>query len=125
VLTIGSRVDRKTRTGVTKQPLCGTDWRKQCPLRMFDLPEISVILPSFNRTAFLRAAVESVRAQSHSDWELIVADDGSDKATREYLREIEGGRIRTLLLPHSGNPARVRNAAIEIAGGRYLAFLFG
>jgi glycosyltransferase involved in cell wall biosynthesis len=71
----------------------------------------------------LRLAVASVYAQTYGDWELIIADDGSAEDTRTFLRSIVDPRVRTLWLPHSGNPSRVRNAAIAAAGGRYLAFL--
>ena len=86
-------------------------------------PIVSVILPTFNRLAHLRLAVASVLAQTLTDWELIIADDGSDDVTRAYLAGLAAPRIRTLLLPHSGNPASMRNAAIAAARGHYLAFL--
>ena len=86
-------------------------------------PNVSVIVPAYNRLKFLRPAVESVYAQTYTDWELIVADDGSEEETAEYLRSIAGPRVRVLWLAHSGNPSRVRNAAIDAANGRYLAFL--
>ena len=41
-------------------------------------PEVSIVLPTFNRLQYLRPAVNSVLAQTFTDWELIVADDGSD-----------------------------------------------
>jgi glycosyltransferase involved in cell wall biosynthesis len=87
------------------------------------VPTVSVILPTYNRTQYLRLAVESVYAQTYTDWEMVVADDGSAEETRAYLQSIAGPRVRILWLPHSGNPSRVRNAAIEAATGRYLAFL--
>jgi glycosyltransferase involved in cell wall biosynthesis len=87
------------------------------------VPSVSIILPTFNRRRFLEAAVESVFAQTYTDWELIIADDGSGEETRTYLRSIDRPQVRTLWLAHSGNPARVRNAAIENATGQYLAFL--
>jgi glycosyltransferase involved in cell wall biosynthesis len=86
-------------------------------------PIASVILPAFNRLAHLRAAIDSVRAQTLEDWELIIADDGSDDPTRAFLRQLSDARIRVLLLAHSGNPSAVRNAAIGAACGRFLAFL--
>ncbi|HEX3843984.1 MAG TPA: glycosyltransferase [Steroidobacteraceae bacterium] len=87
-------------------------------------PAVSIVLPTFNRLEFLPAAVESVRAQTFSDWELIIADDGSDGATRDYLRTLhDGERIRVLWLEHSGRPAVARNAAIRAARGAYVAFL--
>jgi len=82
-----------------------------------------VILPTFNRSDYLRSAVESVFAQTFDDWELVIADDGSTEETRAYLRGLPAPRVRTLWLSHSGNPARARNAGIAVAAGRYLAFL--
>jgi glycosyltransferase involved in cell wall biosynthesis len=85
---------------------------------------VSVVLPTFNRLRFLRPAIESVYAQTFSDWELIVADDGSDLETRQYLQALatQPG-VTVLWLAHSGRPAVVRNAALERATGSYVAFL--
>jgi glycosyltransferase involved in cell wall biosynthesis len=87
------------------------------------MPSVSIIIPAFNRTKFLTLAVESVVNQTHSDWELIIADDGSDEETQRYLRGIASPSVRVVWLPHSGNPSLVRNAAAAAASGRYLAFL--
>jgi glycosyltransferase involved in cell wall biosynthesis len=84
---------------------------------------VSVILPAFNRLAYLREAIDSVLAQTYTDWELIIADDGSADETRKFLRSIRDGRVRILWLPHCGNPAAVRNRALVEAKGFYLAFL--
>lgn len=85
---------------------------------------ISIILPTFNRLEYLRLTLESVFAQTFEDWELIVADDGSDVATREYLGALAGAhRIKRVWLSHTGNPAAVRNAALREARGDYVAFL--
>jgi glycosyltransferase involved in cell wall biosynthesis len=82
-----------------------------------------VILPTFNRAACLRLAVESVVRQTLVDWELIIADDGSGEETRSYLAGLRDRRVRIVWLAHSGNPSSVRNAAIASARGTYLAFL--
>jgi len=85
---------------------------------------VSVILPTFNRLGYLQAAVDSVFNQTMRDWELIVADDGSDSETRAYLQSFaEKPRVRVLWLSHSGNPGAVRNAALQCARGEYVAFL--
>jgi hypothetical protein len=87
-------------------------------------PVVSVILPTFNRLHFLKPAVDSVFAQTYGDWELVIADDGSGEQTRAYLRSLAvDPKVRVLWLPHSGNPAAVRNAALREARGEYLAFL--
>jgi glycosyltransferase involved in cell wall biosynthesis len=87
------------------------------------VPNVSVILPTFNRLRFLRPAIESVFAQTYTDWELIIADDGSDEETHAYLSSVSSPKVRVSWLAHSGNPSHVRNIAIRAASGRYLAFL--
>jgi glycosyltransferase involved in cell wall biosynthesis len=85
---------------------------------------VSIILPSFDRLRFLRPAVDSVLAQSFTDWELLIADDGSGADTSHYLRALESdARIRVIWLAHSGVPAMVRNAALRQARGTYIAFM--
>jgi glycosyltransferase involved in cell wall biosynthesis len=87
-------------------------------------PRVSVIVPVYERTAFLRAAVESVRAQTESSWELLLVDDGSSVSTLEYLDAIAAPpRIRVLRRAHSGIPAAVRNAGIRAATGTFVALL--
>ena len=87
-------------------------------------PAVSIVLPTFNRTSYLRCAVDSVHAQTFRDWEMIIADDGSGEETRAYLRGLaDDSRVRVLSLAHCGNPSLVRNRAIAAAEGRYLAFL--
>ncbi len=87
-------------------------------------PAISIILPTFNRLKYLRLTVDSVFAQTFVDWELLVADDGSDEETRAYLKGLESlPRVKLIWLSHSGNPSAVRNAALREARGDYIAFL--
>jgi hypothetical protein len=87
-------------------------------------PVISIILPTFDRLEFLPAAINSVFAQTHTDWELIIADDGSGAQTRGYLQSLHDlPRVRVLYLTHTGKPATVRNAALMEAHGEYVAFM--
>ena len=81
-------------------------------------------MPTHNRPEYLEATIASVRAQSHPDWELVIADDGSESAARHILEEASRHeRTRVLWLDHAGNPARARNAGIRAASGRYVAFI--
>jgi glycosyltransferase involved in cell wall biosynthesis len=87
-------------------------------------PTVSVIVPTYNRLQYLRTAIDSIFNQTHSDWELLIADDGSEEATREYLRELSClPKVRVIWLAHTGIPAAVRNAALREASGKYVAFL--
>jgi glycosyltransferase involved in cell wall biosynthesis len=82
-------------------------------------PQVSVLLPSYERLELLRAAIESVRAQTFTDFELIVADDGSGERTRAWLRTLEQvPNTRVVWLERRGNPAAARNAALRVAHGR-------
>src|SRR5438046_1661153 len=86
-------------------------------------PLVSVIIPTFNREAYLREAIESVFAQTYSNWQLIVVDDGSTDRTSRYLRAITDERVLVIEHQHCGNPARVRNAGIAAAHGKWVSFL--
>jgi len=78
-------------------------------------------MPTFNRRATIRRAVDSVLAQTYQDWELIVVDDGSTDQTAEALRDIDP-RIRILVQANRG-AAAARNAGIAACRGRYITFL--
>ena len=85
--------------------------------------DVSVVMPTWNRARFLRAAIDSVLAQTVTIRELIIADDGSNAPTRALLEEYAARPgIRVLWRDRCGNPAAVRNAAIREASGRYVAF---
>ena len=87
-------------------------------------PQVSVILPTYNRLKYLRAAIDSVFAQTFCDWELIVADDGSEGETAAYVAALANQpKVTVLRLAHTGNPGAVRNAAWPAARGEYIAFL--
>ena len=82
---------------------------------------VSVIIPTYNRWPMLGEAVESVLAQTMSDYELIVVDDGSTDETPRRLREY-GARLTVLPQSRSGVSA-ARNLGARRASGKYLAFL--
>jgi hypothetical protein len=85
---------------------------------------VSVIVPVFNRLQYLRPAIESVFAQTFQDWELLIADDGSDGETLDYLCRLKHQpRVKLLRLAHSGNLSTVHNAAFRETAGEYIAFL--
>jgi glycosyltransferase involved in cell wall biosynthesis len=87
-------------------------------------PLVSVILPTFNRLQYLPDAIASIVGQTLEDWELLIADDGSDAQTKAYLQTLEDPpRIRLIHLPHTGKPAVVRNAALREAKGEFVAFM--
>jgi glycosyltransferase involved in cell wall biosynthesis len=86
-------------------------------------PAVSILMPTFNRLEFVPPAIESVFAQSFTDWELIIADDGSGTDTRAYLQSLTHPRVRVLYMAHTGKPPVMLNAALRVARGEFVAFL--
>lgn len=92
-------------------------------------PRLSVIVCTYNRPLALRAVLAGLRDQSRSDFEVIVADDGSGPPTKAVVDEMMpafDGRLRHVWQEDRGfRVAAARNRAAEIARSRYLAFLDG
>lgn len=86
-------------------------------------PTVSVVVPAYNRMAWLPQTVDSVLGQTFRDLELLVVDDGSTDGTAAWLATLDDPRIRAIRLQHTGNVARVRNAGAARATGRFLCFL--
>lgn len=85
------------------------------------MPEVSVIIPTYNSAHYLTAAVDSALAQTYQDLEVLVIDDGSTDGTNEMMRRY-GSPVRYLRQPNAG-VAAARNQGIAESGGRYVAFL--
>ena len=84
-------------------------------------PLFSVLIPTYNREEHVRAAVESVLAQTRTDFEVLVTDDGSTDDTPRSLAKF-GTRIQVIRQANSG-PEVARNSAAAHARGDYLVFL--
>lgn len=87
------------------------------------MPRVSVIIPTYNRTAELRQAVESIRAQGLADWELLVVDDGTMAISREALAVFDDPRIQLIANERSKGPAGARNTGMLRARGEFVALL--
>ena len=85
------------------------------------MPQISCIIPTYNRWPLVLEAVDSVLAQTHSDWELLVIDDGSTDGTPKLLAE-QRPQVRLLRQENQGVSA-ARNRAAQESSGEWLAFL--
>lgn len=88
-------------------------------------PLASVIMPAYNAEAFIAEAISSVLAQSISDWELIVIDDCSSDKTYEIAMRLQQQDPRICVLRNDANSgvAKTRNRGIDLAKGKYVAFL--
>lgn len=87
---------------------------------MVDAPRVSVLLPVYNGGPYLRAAVDSVLAQTFADFELIAIDDGSTDGSGAVLDAIRDPRLRVVHQENAGL-ALTLNRAIALSRGEYLA----
>ena len=86
------------------------------------MPEVSVIIPSYNHADFIGAAIDSVLSQTRSDLELIVVDDGSTDHSRDVLSQFTDSRLRVLFQENQGAHAAI-NRGLRQSTGNYLAIL--
>ena len=92
---------------------------RRCSAKM---AEISVVIPSYNHEAYIRQAIDSVLAQTWSDLELIIIDDGSSDNSFQIIREYQDPRVRAFTQQNQGAHAAI-NRGIELATGRYVSIL--
>ncbi|MBN1779471.1 MAG: glycosyltransferase family 2 protein [Candidatus Buchananbacteria bacterium] len=84
------------------------------------MPEISVIIPAFNAQKTIEQCLNSLFAQSFTDFEVIVVNDGSTDQTAQVLQKYQT-KIKIVNQSNSGAPA-ARNAGAKLAAGAYLLF---
>ncbi|WP_328583407.1 glycosyltransferase family 2 protein [Streptomyces sp. NBC_00370] len=86
---------------------------------------VSVICPTYNRSRKITDTIDSVRAQSVADWELLVVSDGCDDDTEDWVRgsAARDGRVRLHRIERSGHPSGPRNAGLALARGEFIAYL--
>jgi glycosyltransferase involved in cell wall biosynthesis len=94
------------------------------PIKFDPVPQISVVMCTYNRATYLDKTINSVINQTFPDWELIIADDGSQDHTFEivnpYLQKFHNIRY----LKHQNRKAAyARNAGIQASFGNYITFL--
>lgn len=83
-------------------------------------PRVSVLIPCYNAGRFLKAALESILAQTYTDYEIILVDDGSEDNTAAVAAQYP--QIRYIRHEHKGVSA-ARNAAVALAKGEFITFL--
>ncbi|MFZ7942307.1 MULTISPECIES: glycosyltransferase family 2 protein [Bacillaceae] len=87
--------------------------------------KVSIITPTYNAARFITETIHSVKAQTYTNWEMIIVDDCSTDNTVDLVkkeRELDS-RIKLIELAANGGPAKARNKAITASSGNYLAFL--
>ena len=94
-------------------------------------PKFSIIIPVYNVVPYLRECLDSVFAQTFTDWEMICVDDGSTDGSGaildEYCKKVEksGGRRIVVLHQKNAGVSAARNAALDVARGEWVWFVDG
>lgn len=84
---------------------------------------VSIITPVYNSEQYIGDTIKSVLAQTHSNWEMLIADDCSRDNTAEVIKQFDDSRIKYIKLEKNSGAAVARNEALEKAKGKHIAFL--
>lgn len=85
-------------------------------------PLVSVLMSTYNRKRFLPAAIESIKAQSYPNWELVLVNDGGEKVD-EVVQRAADGRIRLVNLECNRGKGHAINRAFRESRGGFIAYL--
>lgn len=88
---------------------------------------VSIVTPVFNAREYIKETIDSVLAQTYQDFEWFLVEDCSSDGTEAYLQELldtlGDSRIHYVKQPSNMGAAEARNRGVDLASGRYLAFL--
>ena len=84
---------------------------------------VSIIMPTYNCGRFIKESIDSVLAQTYTDWELLIVDDCSTDDTTDVVASFKDPRIHYQCNEHNSGAAVTRNTALRMAKGRWVAFL--
>lgn len=92
---------------------------------MENQPLVSVIMPCYNMEKFIAYTIQSVQGQTYPHWELCIVDDASTDKTAEIVKNIQNqdDRIHFIIKSKHSGIADTRNQCLNMAKGRFLAFL--
>tara|TARA_B110000008_G_scaffold279902_1_gene329471 strand:+ start:242 stop:1060 length:819 start_codon:yes stop_codon:yes gene_type:complete len=88
--------------------------------------KVSIVVPNFNSERFIESTLNSILAQSYTNFEILVIDNGSNDNSIEIIRKkiLNDNRIKLIELSrNSGGPARPRNIGIKKSKGEFIAFI--
>lgn len=86
---------------------------------------VSIITPSYNSEKFIADTIRSVQRQTYTNWELLIVDDCSTDTTKHIVKDFieDDHRVTFHQLGKNSGAGVARNQAVEMAGGKYIAFL--
>lgn len=122
-----TKLGRRGHWLLSGQKLLGTETPKnEIPAKAINaLPKVTVVVPCFNAERYLPATIESIKAQTYSNFECILVDDFSSDATSAIAKQVAQADKRFRFYQHraNGGLAASRNSGIRLARGEYVTFL--
>ena len=92
-------------------------------MRSSNTPKVTVFIPVFNREKYAGEAIDSILAQTFSDFEILLVDDGSTDHSVDMIRSYADQRIRLVCNEENLGIPKTRNKGVELARGQYMAML--
>ena len=87
------------------------------------MPKVSVLMPAYNAEQYINQAIDSIISQTYTDWELIIANDGSTDNTENIILSYSDPRIKYIKSEINKGLIYTRNLLITNSLGKYIAFL--
>ncbi len=87
------------------------------------MPKVSIIMPAYNSEKFIEKGIKGVLSQTFKDWELIIVDDSSTDNTLKIVDKLKNNKFVVIKNKKNLGAAYSRNIALDIAQGRYIAFI--
>ncbi|MED0988001.1 glycosyltransferase family 2 protein [Bacillus paramycoides] len=84
---------------------------------------ISVVIPTYNRSKLIKRTIDSVLAQTYTNFELVIVDDASTDNTEDVINEYKDSRIKFIRLHENSKGTKPRNIGIQASKGAYIALL--
>lgn len=85
--------------------------------------KVSIIMPTYNRAAYIGETIGSIQQQTYSSWELIIVDDGSTDNTEEVVSKINDERIVFYKAGRIGINGKIKNIGLKKTSGELIAFI--
>lgn len=86
------------------------------------MPAVSIVVPLYNKAAYVAETIRSVLAQTYADWEMLIVDNGSTDGGADLARAFDDPRLRVVVSPRRG-PGAARNYGVGLAQGEWVQFL--